>query len=89
LVYPVDAEFVFSLWCRWPLKPDVPEEFREAVRNLRGSIFGNGLDADQLAAAVPDSTLMLPFEGLYQLQAAEAFDELFPPAQSQRVRAET
>jgi hypothetical protein len=87
-VYPIDAEFAFSLWCRWPLKPDLSAEFRDRVRDLRESIFTvGGVDTDRLAATVPDSTLLLPFEGLYQLQAAEAFDQLFPPGQRQRVRA--
>ena len=88
-VYPIDAEFAFSLWCRWPLKPNLPVEFRDTVRNLRESIFTvSGVDTDLLAAAVPDSTLILPFEGLYLLQGAGAFDQLFPPPQGQRARAE-
>ena len=87
-VYPIDAEFAFSLWCRWPLKPNLSAEFRDTVQNLRESIFTKGgVDTDLLAATVPDSTLFLPFEGLYQLQAAGAFDQLFPPPQGQRVRA--
>jgi hypothetical protein len=88
VVYPIDAEFAFSLWCRWPLKPNLSAEFRDTVRDLRESIFSEGgLDAERLATTVADSTLLLPFEGLYQLQAAEAFDQLFPPSQSQRERA--
>jgi len=86
-LYPIDAEYAFSIWCRWPLKPDVSAEFRGTVQNLRESVFGNGLDAYQLASAVPDSTLLLPFEGLYRLQAANAFDQLFPPAQGQVAEA--
>jgi hypothetical protein len=78
VVYPIDAEFAFSLWCRWPLKPDLSAEFRDTVRNLRESIFTEDrLNTDLLVAAVPDATLLLPFEGLYRLQAAEAFNELF------------
>jgi hypothetical protein len=88
VAYPIDAEFAFSLWCRWPLKPEVSAEFRSTVQNLRESIFSGGLETDRLAAAVPDSTLLLPFEGLYRLQAAEALEQLFPPAQSQAVQAE-
>ena len=71
-----------------PLKPDVSAEFRSSVQNLRESVFSGGLDTNRLAAAVPDSTLLLPFEGLYRLQAAEALDQLFTPAQSQAVEAE-
>ena len=88
VAYPIDAEFAFSLWCRWPLKPEVSMEFRSTVQDLRESIFSGGLDTDLLAAAVPDSTLLLPFEGLYRLQAADAVEQLFPPAQSQAVQAE-
>jgi hypothetical protein len=88
VAYPIDAEFAFSLWCRWPLKPDLSVDFRNTVRNLREAIFTeDGVDADLLAARVADSTLMLPFEGLYLLQAAEEFDQLFPPAQGQRATA--
>ena len=87
MVYPIDAEFAFSLWCRWPLKPDLSAEFRDNVKNLRETIFTkDAVDTDLLAATVPDSTLLLPFEGLYQLQAAAAFDQLFPPPQGQRER---
>lgn len=77
-MFPIDAEFAFSLWCRWPLKPDVSADFYNGIRDLRESIFAGGLGVDRLAATVPDSTLMLPFEGLYRLQIAGAIDQLFP-----------
>src|SRR5690349_6471289 len=37
--FPLDAEFAFSLFCRWPIKPPAAPQYVAQVRTLRLTAF--------------------------------------------------
>lgn len=79
--YPLDAEFTFSLWCWWKLKPRIPPRLAEELRSLRRWAFAGVAsgDTERLAASVPESTLVLDFEELYRRQATADLRALLSP----------
>lgn len=76
--FPLDAEFALSVWCWFPLKPDVPTDLRNQLIDARREIFSGFAEGNTelLSSALPESTLLLSHEALYRLQAgghAESF----------------
>jgi hypothetical protein len=78
-VVPLDAEFAFSLFCWWPFKREPKPGMSERLADIRAPLFRGAALADltALEEAVPDSTLMLSHEDLYQLQQHGELGELF------------
>lgn len=71
--YPTDVEFALSLFCRWPFKPPTEASYRRAVDGIRASTFqGASLGrTDELNQLVPDETLLLSIEELFDRQRRE------------------
>ena len=85
-VTPLDAEFAFSLLCHWPFKPPATDTYRAAVAPIRAQVlaerpdFFTDLQLDDesaLSRLVPDATLTLTHEQLYDAMANAEVERLF------------
>jgi hypothetical protein len=69
-IWALDSIVAFSLWCLWPLKPQLHPDDRAALQYRRLSLFADFAlgNTSPLELAVPESTLLLPLETIYLRQ---------------------
>jgi hypothetical protein len=78
-VFPLDVEFMLSMWRHWPFKPPPPGDYREFVAYSIEPLIAN-LDAYGLASAIHSAALVMPFEALYVAQQQVELPLLFTAA---------
>jgi predicted alpha/beta-hydrolase family hydrolase len=71
-VWALDAIVVFSIWCYWPLKPRLLPEHQAVLMDRRVPLFADFAagNTGPLQEAVPEATLLLPLDTLYERQQA-------------------
>ena len=72
---PVDVEFVLTLFCWWPLKPEIPRDAAEQLYRFRRRLFAGAATSAprRLLGAVSSEVLMLSLDQLQQAQQSEGW----------------